>query len=347
MRWCPRRTVLVIGALCLSAGLGLAQSPAPRKVEELERHNEALRRKLGALVAADPVLQDMAKIADPVIVAIRPSMVERLIEEVGFHYLDRVELNLTPNLHIHHVHELTKKTFLGKVKGGDLTVNIDVRAIRGLMRSKPPQVDFAGANRVDLTVSVRIAQGEGVADFSVRWDSAGLASLVCKDFEFKDKLQGTIVPGTYTVAGHFNLEATPQAIIARPRFEDQKFKLRLDLTAGSWAKVQKAIEAQDTFGKCGIGINPPQIMEKLKELGQRGFDIKVPKSLLRPVNLPASVEQEVNVQNNIVRLSVKPGVLGIDKDAIVFSSAVSTSVAAMAIRPPGAARPGTKPSPAR
>ena len=58
-------------------------------------------------------------------------------------------------------------------------------------------------------------------------------------------------------------------------------------------------------------------------MGQRGFDVKLPKSLVAAINLPASVEQQVNVRTTSCA-AVKPGVLSLDKDTLVFSSAVTT-----------------------
>ncbi len=327
--------IMLGGLLASGCAVGHAQSPAPAKLEELRQHNEGLRQRLADLVAGDPVLAGTRQIAEPVVVGIRTKLIERVIQEVGFHYLDKIELDLAPNVHINHTQELAKKTFLGKVKGGTLSVNINILNIKAMILARPPAVEFAGANRVSLRVPVRVDKGEGAAEFHFTWDSAGLANLVCKDFEFHDRLRGTILPASYSVAGHFVLSATSRAVVASPRFADQKFRLRLDLTPESWAKVQRAIEAQDSFGKCGVAIDPSKIMEKLRGLGQKGFEVRIPRSLVRPVNLPASVEEQLNVQDHAVALSVKPGVLGLDKDALVFSSSVSTSLAAMAIPPQG------------
>ena len=201
------------------------------------------------------------------------------------------------------------------------------------MTSREPRVNFAGGNRVDLAIPVHVDRGEGLADFFFSWDSAGLANLLCKDFQFTDKLKGTIVTADYPLRAGYVLSATAKTIAATPVFPPQKFRLRLDLTPESWTRVQRAFEDQDSFGKCGVAIDPQKAMERLKEIGQRGFDVKLPKSLIRGIDLPASVEQQVNVDDNIVALTVKPGVLSLDKDTLIFSSAVTTSVAAMAIDP--------------
>ena len=340
-----KRAGLVLFAAAGFAALGSckAKDPTPTtpRLDELRMRNDQLRIRLNKILAADPVVKQFSQIIDPVIVAIRPSLVERVIKEVSFHYLDRVELNLEPHIQVHHTRDVQKKTFLGKVKGGTLTVNIDIRQIKGLMLSKPPTVVFAGANRLNLTVPVRVEKGEGMADFFFKWDSAGLANLFCKDFQFTEKLKGTILSASYPVVGAFVLSATPSAIVATPAFAEQKFRMRFDLTPESWARVRSAIESQDTFGKCGVAIDPPAIMEKLKALGQRGFDVKLPRSLVRTVNLPAKIEQQVNVQDNIVQLAVKPGILSLDKDTLVFSSAVS----AMALQPGRPRKPANGPAP--
>lgn len=336
-----KRAVFVIVATAGFAILGACKSkdptPTTPRVDELRMQNDRLRVRLNEILAADPVLKQFSQIIDPVIVAIRPSVVEQVVKEVSFHYLDKVELNIEPHIQVNHTRDIQKKTFLGKVKGGTLTVNIDIRQIKGLMRSESPTVVFAGANRLNLTAPVRVEKGEGMADFFFKWDSAGLANLICKDFQFTEKLKGTILAASYPVVGAFVLSATRSAIVATPVFAEQKFRMRFDLTPESWARVRSAVESQDTLGKCGVAIDPPEIMEKLKALGQRGFDVKLPKSLVRTINLPASVEQQVNVQDNIVQLAVKPGVLSLDKDTLVFSSAVTTSISAMAL-PPGRPR---------
>lgn len=339
--------VLVAAAGFAILGSCKAKDPTPTTayVDELRMQNDRLRIRLNKILAADPVVKQFSQIIDPVVVAIRPSVVERVVQEVSFHYLDKVELNLEPHIQVNHTRDIQKKTFLGKVKGGTLMVSIDIRRIKGLMQSKPPTVVFAGANRLNLTAPVRVEKGEGMADFFFKWDSSGLANLICKDFQFTEKLKGTILAASYTVVGAFVLSATPSAIVATPAFAEQKFRMRFDLTPESWARVRSAVESQDTFGKCGVAIDPPAIMEKLKALGQRGFDVKLPKSLVRTINLPASIEQQVNVQDNIVQLAVKPGILSLDKDTLVFSSAVTTSISAMATQPGRPKKPANGPAP--
>lgn len=336
------RTVALLAAIALTAALSFAQSGGT-ELEALRSGNDALRQKLAQLIVEDPVIESMAKIREPVIVAIRTSLVERTIREIAFHYLDRIELNLAPDIHVSHEGVVTKKTFLGTVKGGTWSVDLNVQRIKGVFRSKSPKVVFAGANKVNLTLPLRVETGRGTAAFSFKWDSAGVANLVCKDFAISDTLNGSVVPAEYSVSGSFVFGATPDAIVARPQFADQKFRINVDLTPESWAKIQKALDEQDTFGKCGIALKPPEIMEKLRGLGRKGFDVKLPKSLIRPMNLPASIEQQVNVQDNIVQLAVKPGVLNVDGETLVFSSTVETSVAAMAIRP-AAKKPAAPPA---
>ena len=76
-----------------------------QRIDALRAENDKLREQVNALMAKDPIVTRVSQIVEPVIVAIRPKMVERVINEVTFHYLDEVLLDLEPNIHVNYTRE--------------------------------------------------------------------------------------------------------------------------------------------------------------------------------------------------------------------------------------------------
>ena len=136
------------------------------------------------------------------------------------------------------------------------------------------------------------------------WDSRSLASVVCRDFEVTRRLDGEVLSREYPVAGAFRLFAGPERLRADPEFPPREFRIQVDLTDKSWAEVRAAIQEQDDVTKCGLGLDPDELLAKIRERLHEGFDVKLPRSLFRPVDFPAAVRQDVTIEDRRVDLAV-------------------------------------------
>jgi hypothetical protein len=148
--------------------------------------------------------------------------------------------------------------------------------------------------------------------------------MICRDFEVTRKLQGRAVSGDYTMAGAFQLEAGAERLRAEPRFPPHEFRIRLDLTPASWNEVKSAIAEQDQVLRCGIGLDADKLLPRLRARLQEGFDVKLPRSLFRPVDFPAAVSQTATLQEQRVELDVRTRKLEVTPSAVWYSADVKT-----------------------
>jgi hypothetical protein len=88
---------------------------------------------------------------------------------------------------------------------------------------------------------------------------------------------------------------------------ERSFPLKLGLSPDSWGKAEAALVSQNSLGRCGMVLHPEKAMRGLRELVAEGIEVRLPRSILRPVRLPARLEQTVTVNDSIVRLSLTGG----------------------------------------
>lgn len=319
--------ILAGGVGACGRGGGEPKANAQR-LAELRRDHEALHDTLESLVAGDTLLVEAAADSGQVILALRETLMERLIQEVTLRYLNRVELHLAPNVQVEEGGEIKVKTFLGRITAGDWQVNLTIHRIRGVLRAKPPRLSVTGTNRLHLVMPVVLEEGQGAGTIRFRWDARSVASVVCRDFETSQAVNGVVRSQEYEIDGDFVLSSTERTVIAQPEFPEEKFRIRPDLSPESWAEVQRLLESQDKITKCGIAMNPPDVIQKLRELSLKGFNIKLPRSIFRPVELPASVRESVTVEGRQVDLGVQPSTLRVTPNTFWYSAAVQTRIGA-------------------
>lgn len=321
--------------LALGAGACRTQAPASapsQRLAQLRETHDRLNRDLEESVAGDALLANASEDTGQVAVGLGAPLVKGVFEEVARRYLDHVVLDLVRDIHVREGGEVKTKTFLGTVKAGDWKVDLTIHRIRGVFRARAPRAELVDGGRVRLGLGIVLENGGGETTLHFRWDASGVAGVVCRDFEVKEQLTGIVLPDQYPVSGSFLLSAGTDTVMARPQFPDKPFRLRTDMTEESWQKVRKILESQDTFFKCGIALDPDAIMPRLKALTTNGFDLRLPRTLFRPVELPASLRQSVQVEEHAVDLSVKPNALKVTPEALWLSASIRARPVRAAIR---------------
>ena len=129
-------------------------------------------------------------------------------------------------------------------------------------------------------------------------------NLVCKDFEVDLAVDGRVLRQRHMLRGQVELAADDDALTATPVVHERSFPLKLDLTPASWAKVEAALGSQNSLGRCGAILHPQNVMRGLRELVAHGIEVHLPRSILRPVRLPARLDQTVKVNDSVVQLSL-------------------------------------------
>jgi hypothetical protein len=337
----PRGAAL---AIALAAGLvaGCRLPTGEATDSERRAEHERLKGEFAKLAAQDPVVTEALAQGGDVILGARPALVEEVFREVAARYLDQVVLDLRLEKSVHESREIEVGTFLGKMKAGVWTLDVIIHRVHGRLRARPPRVAVASDNMLMLDVPVSLQEGHGNLTAHFSWDSRSVASVVCHDFEVTRRLSGEVISQEYPVSGALRLYAGPERLRADPVFPPREFRIHVDLTDRSWAEVRAALEEQNTVTKCGLGLHPDELLAKIRARLHEGFDVKLPRSLFRPVDFPAAVRQDVAIEDHRVDLAVKTRALAITPVAVWFGADVRTRIAAGATSTPAAAE-----SPAR
>jgi hypothetical protein len=333
-----RARAVVAGSAMLATACG--GGPATSDLSRLRAEHERLRGEFSRLADHDPVVTEALAQGGDVILGIRPALVEGVLREVASRYLDRVLLDLPLEKQVRDSGELKLGTFLGRLKAGTWTLDVTIHSVHGMLRARPPHVASAPGNMLALEIPVVLEEGHGTATVRFTWDSHSVASVLCRDFEVTKRLAGEVLAREYRVSGAFQLSAGPEALRLEPRFPRREFRIQVDLTDRSWAQVQAAIEEQDEILRCGLALDPDSLLARLRARLHEGFDVKLPRSLFRPVDFPAAVRQEATIEDHRVDLAVKTRALTITPVSVWYGADVRTRIEA---EPSEAAPPAAPP----
>lgn len=304
----------------------LSDPGAPR-MATLKETYDRLHERLEKAIAADPQYASALGEKGQVVLAIRSGLVEEIAGNVARRYLDNVTLDLA-DVEAHATGELRRKTLLGRITLGEWRVEVQVGDLVGRLQAGSPRVRLRSPDLVQLEVPVEVKETEGDATLHFSWDSAGLANAVCKDFELTREIRARVPAQRHTLTGALRLANTGTSLTATPQFPDRRVRLKLDLTSKSWGAVEAALRSQDTFGKCGLLMNPDKGMEKLKALAARGITVHLPDSIFRTVRLPAGLRESVEVGNRTVAVSITARSLRVESATLWSSAAVDVQLRA-------------------
>jgi hypothetical protein len=301
--------------------------PGPARMATLKETYDRLHERLEKATAADPHYASALGERGQVVLAIRSRLLEELAANVARRYLDRVTLDLA-DVEAHATGELRRKTLLGRVKLGEWRVEVQIGDLIGRLQAGSPRVRLRGPDLVELDLPVEVKETEGDATLHFSWDSAGLANAVCKDFEVTREIRARVPAQRHSLTGALRLANTGASLTATPLFPDRRVRLKLDLTSKSWSVVEAALQSQDTFGKCGLLMNPDKGMEKLKGLAARGITVHLPDSIFRTVRFPAGFRESVEVGSRTVAVSVTTRSLRVESATLWSSAAVTVQLRA-------------------
>jgi hypothetical protein len=279
----------------------------------------AMHQRLEELIAKEPRLLEAERTPGDIVAALSTAVAKDVLSEVARRYLDRVVLELS-SIEVDKAGSLEKDTFLGHMRG-DWKARVTIHRVRGVLRAGPPRVDFAEGNWIIAATSVSIEGGQGVGTVEFSWDAHSLAKLVCRDFTVTQPFDGRVLPEQTPLTARFLLAAAPGSLRAEPRFE-ASFRLHVALSQRSWAAVREKLEAQDTLLKCGIALDPDKALAYLHELVDRGFRVRLPPRLFRPIRLQTPVNESVDVQDRKVQVKVERSGLRTTPEAIWYSASL-------------------------
>ena len=314
----PSLLVIAVAAVALAGCATKAPQDDPARMASLKDAYDHLHERLEKAAATEPLVASAFADRGQVVVAMRSELIEELAGNVARRYLDRVTVDLS-EVEGHGSGELHRKTFLGRIKVGEWSVSVELGDLTGHLRAGSPRVSLRGPDLIDVELPVDVEETEGDATLRFGWDSAGLANVVCKDFELTREIRGRVLAQRHLVSGALRLHNTGESLTATPVFPDRRIQLKLDLTGRSWGVVEAALRSQDTSGKCGTLMDPDKGLVHLRALAARGIVVRLPDSVFRTVSFPARLHKAVKVNQRTVALRLAAESLRIES-ATLWSS---------------------------
>jgi hypothetical protein len=276
--------------LALLAALGFAGLWWWQLAEDLaalERTRDALRERLTRARAADERLAQVPE-AD-VLIGMPVALTGKLARQLTQSLLDQVQISLR-DIRVRKDGVVRTKLLLGTIQPGRYSLDLVLHEAQALLQPGAPRVDFQG-RRLGITVPVTVAQGQGRGTVKVDWDSQGLGKVVCEDFSLTQAVAASVVPRTYDVVGSFVLSVEDGALVARPDFPDIVLRVGVEPDEATWKAIDRAIEERSW--KCEAVIKKVNVPRLLKDVFERGFEVRIPERFFKPVRLPAAVQQSV------------------------------------------------------
>jgi hypothetical protein len=297
-----RRRLALFTLLAAGAGAAYAWRAWQResRLAGLRETRRALREELASLRGRDPVVGSAP--AGSVIVGVPEGVAASLLRDLTAGFLRQVDVDLR-NLTVRKSGPVRVKLLFGRMTAGTYALDLRIHEIHGVLEPGAPKVSYVGG-RVGIEVPVRVARGEGRGTLRFRWNSKGVANAVCGDFRARIPVAGTVVPRTYPVKGTFGLEMSAGTLVASPSFPDLKVNLKIEPARESWEALDRVL-GQRGF-QCRAALKKADVPAFVGRLLDKGFNVKVPQKIFRPLRLPASLETELALGGATYAVKITP-----------------------------------------
>jgi hypothetical protein len=312
----------------------LPRAPSPEQIAALREERDRLRERFRQIVRSSELSEQGLSAAPPgdVIIGVPTSFARKVTERMVTGLFGHTTLVLH-NLKVHKEDELKAKMIFSKRTMGTFVLDVEIEKIRGILRPGPPAVAFQ-RGRLEVTLSVAVPEGDGQAQIRFQWDGKGVAGAVCGDMDISTAASGSVIPATYTVKGAFELSASGGSIVVTPQFEEVKFLVRMRPSEQALGVIDTALGTRE--GLCGTALHKIDVKAKLVARVGKGFFVKLPRKLFRPIRLPAGIEQSLELQGIQLSLDVQPTGLAVTPLRLWYGASVET-------RKEGAAHPTPSP----
>jgi hypothetical protein len=311
--------------------------PTAARIAELQGERDALQVRLREAILKHGERSVIDAPKGGLMIGIPTSFTSSILEQVVTGLFGETTLTLR-NLKVHKEGDVKAKMLIRKKRLGAYVLDVNIHEVQGILRPGKPTLRF-GRNRVELSLPVQLAEGQGNADLRFKWDSKAFsANVVCGDIDITKKVYGGVIPENYKVEGSFAIAAKGDAIQLSPAFPDLAVRIFVDPSEQAWAVVDEVVKAQRAG--CEIALNKVDIKQKLGDILGRGFNVKIPQKIFKPIKLPAGVSQSLEVQGIKLALQVKPTGVLVARERIWYGADVNLA----AQRAPAAAA-GTRTDP--
>lgn len=312
---------LVVASLIVIGVRGANAEREMRALTEARQRHAELRDSLAARFAGDPTVRLANRDSANVVVALKTRAVVSMLQDVSRRYLDRVEVDLG-GVHGYGKGEYRAKTLFGRNKIGEWNVEADVHELRVVVSAGTPRIETSTENRLRLAIPAQISPGAGTVTVRFHWNSKSVFNALCRDFEATRTLRGRVLRQDHVVHGEYVLSAGPRGIVVDPDFPAERYPIAMELDEASWNEVRGALEEQDERARCGLLIDPDQVVRDLRAAGLSGLRFRLPHAVMRRVVLPATIQESVRILDTPVALEVRPHALRLTRAHVVYSADV-------------------------
>ncbi len=280
----------------------LPPPPTPAEIEALRAKRDTLQQRLTAAVTANGERSVKDAPRGGIMIGIPTSFTRSIVEQVVTGLFHGMTLTLR-NLKVHKEGTVKAKMLIRKKAVGAFVLDIDIKEIQGILEPGPPTLEFR-TNRIGVGLPVHLAHGEGHADLRFQWDSKGLAAnTVCGDVDVTKAITGGVIPKDYRLEGAFLIEARGESVTLHPQFPDLAVRIYVDPSEQAWSVVDEVVKEQRKG--CEIALNKVDVKAQLAKILDRGFNVKIPQKIMKPVRLPAGVTQSLEIQGVKLPITVK------------------------------------------
>ncbi|MGD2070279.1 MAG: hypothetical protein PVI57_16505 [Gemmatimonadota bacterium] len=317
----------LVRGLVLVATLGVAlpscsDGPTAEDLLALRQEVDLLRDSLASTGRRPDALVAGARAArDEVVIGLRTEMVVEVLSAAASRYLSDVRLHLRDDVPVSAGDDVKVSLGLFDVTVGSWELDVTIERIDARLRADSILLSVPDSQRLAVTVPVRVLDGSGDAIIDFRWDASRVTSVVCGDFAIRERFSGTVEPRVHRVEGYFQLEVDSAGVRAVPILSE-RMSVSPRPTEAAWDRVRAILADQDRIFNCGLAISKEDMEARLRELLERGFRFDLPRSLLRPAPLPASVVDRVEVAGRSIGVTVESRPPRLDPDWVWLAARV-------------------------
>jgi hypothetical protein len=288
-----------------AAACGGSVPGAEQELIDLRREVAALREQAASGIGDEAPVTVAQEDPDAVLVGLRTTMLRSVLGRAATVYFDDVRLHIRDTVVVTEEDEVRVRIGPVRAYAGRWTLAVSILRIDARLRADTLVLAFDDSSRIGVHLPVRVTDGSGEAMIDFAWDAATVTSVVCGDFAVRERFSGYVEPRTHQVDGAFLLDTGEDQVIARPVMTN-RVTVSPQPTAASWARVREILDRQNHIFRCGLALSPPRMEAMLRDLLTRGFQFRLPESILRPLPLPASIGNEVEVAGSRVRVEIRP-----------------------------------------
>jgi len=304
--------------------------PAPGEIERLIVLRDALQDQFRKLVVESGEKGLERAPRGDIMIGLPTSLTRGIAEKVTTGLFGETTVRLQ-NLKVHKEGEVKAKMIFAKRKVGEFVLDATILEARALVRPGKPTLTFKERS-IGIALPFDLADGGGKVELGFAWDSKGLAAnMVCGDLDVKKVVTGTVVPQHYTVQGRFAIAIQGASLKLTPDFPELAVRIFAQPTEQAWAVVEE-VKADQRAG-CRKALDKIDIKKILGKVLGKGFNIKIPPKVLRPVNLPAGLQQSLSVQGVNLNLGVRTTDLVVSEERLWYGADVTTDVSAKPAEP--------------